>query len=312
VRAGIFGTDDDPQCAAVMRELRGLGADPVLLRADALDEGLPLSFADGRVLYGGQPMDDLRGCYVRSVPLPSAPAFSRDGGLRLYRDWHVQYMHSVERASVYVSWLLSLGDRGCRLINPPHAASVLQYKPYQLDVLRELGAPVPRTLISNDPKAVRAFAREVKRVVFKPVMGGALTRALDRAALSELDAIRSSPVTFQERIDGDDVRVMLAGGRIISAVAIRTPAQHLDFRADPVYASGEARYEPVKLPRRVAGQCRAAARRCGLLFAGVDLKRTAAGDFVFLELNSSPIYLDVELKLGHPISEEVAKLVVGW
>jgi len=52
-------------------------------------------------------------------------------------------------------------------------------------------------------------------------------------------------------------------------------------------------------------------RRCGLVFAGIDIKRTPAGEWVFLELNSSPIYLDVEHKLGHPISRAIAELIVG-
>ncbi len=41
------------------------------------------------------------------------------------------------------------------------------------------------------------------------------------------------------------------------------------------------------------------------------MRRAAAGDWVFRELNSSPVYLDVERKLGHPISRAIAELVVG-
>ena len=168
---------------------------------------------------------------------------------------------------------------------------------------------MPRTLLSNDPDAVRAFAAEVKEVIFKPLMGGAVTRLLSEV-MDELDAVRSSPVIFQQRIHGDDLRVMLAGDTVVSCVAIRTPVQHLDFRDDPAYNGGEARYEDVELPEAIAQQCRRAARLNGLLFAGIDIKRTPAGEYVFLELNSSPIYLDVERKLGHPISAAIAKLLV--
>ncbi len=41
------------------------------------------------------------------------------------------------------------------------------------------------------------------------------------------------------------------------------------------------------------------------------MRRATAGDWVFRELNSSPVYLDVERKLGHPISRAIAELVVG-
>ncbi|MCA2981903.1 MAG: ATP-grasp domain-containing protein [Myxococcaceae bacterium] len=311
LRVGLFGTDDDPQVHAVAREIRALGAEDVLLRADALDVGLPVSERDGRLLYRGVDVTEVPGVYLRSIPAAYAPAMERDDELVLYEDWFERYMQERERASFYVAWLLELQRRGARLVNGPTAASVLQYKPFQLNVLRSLGAPVPRTLLSNDPDAVRAFHAEVKDVIYKPLTGGAVTRALDDETLAQLEAVRAAPVIFQERIAGDDLRVMLAGDDVVSSVAIRTPSQHLDFRDDPVYSSGDAGYEPVELPEGVVRQCRAAARACNLVFAGIDIKRTPDGRWVFLELNSSPIYLDVELKLGHPISRAIAELVVG-
>ena len=308
MRVGILGTDDDPQVHAVARELRALGADDVLIRADALDVGLPLSELDGRTHYRGVDVDDLEGFYLRSVPAAYAPYVEKDDELVLYEDWFARYMQERERASFFIAWLLKLQERDVRLINPPHAASVLQYKPFQLHALRTVGAHVPRTLISNDPDAVRAFHAEVKDVIYKPVTGGAITRALDAETLEALEAVRGSPVIFQERIVGDDLRVMLAGEDVISSVAIRTPDQHLDFRADPVYSDGDATYEEVRLPDQVQDLCRKAALKCGLVFAGIDIKQTPSGEWVFLELNSSPIYLDVELKLGHSISRAIASV----
>lgn len=311
MKIGIFGSDDDPQVHAVAKEVRALGAEDVLIRPDAFYEGLPLSNRDGRFIYRGLDTTELEGFYLRSIPAPYAPAMEKDDELVLYDDWFVRYMHDRERASFYVAWLLSLQTRGVRLVNPPHAASVLQYKPFQLDALRSVGAQVPKTLISNDPVAIRAFKEEIGDVIFKPVMGGAITERLEGEALERLDDVTTSPVIFQETIGGDDLRVMLAGDDVVSSVAIRTPSQHLDFRDDPVYSGGQASYEEVTLPDAVVEQCRRAARLCGLAFAGIDIKRAPDGRWVFLELNSSPIYLDVEWKLGHPISRAIAELVVG-
>ena len=191
----------------------------------------------------------------------------------------------------------------------------MQSKPLQLELLRRLGAPLPRTLISNDPQQIRAFhAAEVASggdVIFKPLLGGAITRLLDGAVLDQLEAVRAAPVIFQQRIHGDDIRVVLVGDRLVSAVAIRTPQSHLDFRDDPVYCSGSAAYEPVLLPEAVLALCRRAAAACGLVFAGIDLKHTPGGEWLFLELNSSPVYLDVERKLEHPISAALAELLIG-
>lgn len=311
MQVGIFGNHADPQVHTVTTALRALGADVVLVPDDALERGVPVSELDGRVQVQGVDLSALEGVYLRSVPMPSVPVLARDDTLLLYEDWFGRYMQSRERAAFYVAWLLMLQRRGARLINPPHAASVLQFKPFQLDALRACGAPVPRTLISNDPAAVRAFASSVPDVIFKPLLGGALTRRLADVPAADLEAVTQSPVIFQERILGDDVRVMLADDEVVSSVAIRTPAQHLDFRGDPAYAGGAATYEDVPLPDAVVTCARTVARACGLRFAGLDLKRTPDGRWVFLELNSSPTWLDVERKLGHPISRAVAELVVG-
>lgn len=309
MRVGIFGEDQDPQCQAMAKALGDLGVDNVLIRSDAFEAGLPLSFVDGSTYYRGVCLDDLRGFYLRFIPAPYAPYLEKDDALVLYEDWFTRYMQSRERASFFVSWLLRLQHQGALLVNPPHAASVLQYKPFQLDVLRKLGAQIPRTLISNDPAAVRTFHAEVRDVIFKPVMGGALTRKLDAETLEQLEAITASPVIFQQRAPGADLRIMLVGEEIVSSVEIVTPEQHLDFRGDDVYSSGKAEYREVALPERVKDFCRKAARECGLEFAGIDIKQQG-DDWVFLELNSSPIYLDVERKLGHGITAALARHIV--
>ncbi len=76
--------------------------------------------------------------------------------------------------------------------------------------------------------------------------------------------MRGARVIFQERVDGDDVRVMLAGDEVVSAAAIRTPRQHLDC------------YEQVLVPDDVHARCRRAARECGLVCAGIDLKQPSS------------------------------------
>lgn len=309
MRIGIFGEGSDPQCAAVAQEASALGADTLYIDSRAMDEGKPLSMLDGKTFYQGESVDDVKGFYVRSVPAPSVPAMKKDDSLVLYEDWFTAFTQTRERSAYFLAWLLQLSHRGATLVNGPHAASVMQHKPYQLHALRSLGAKVPRTLISNDPAAIRAFHAEVKDVIYKPVMGGATTRSLDAEALERLDAVTASPVIFQERIPGDDIRVTLVGDEIVSCVAIVTPEQHLDFRDDPVYSSGEAMYREVVLPEPVQRFCRAAAKACGLSLAGIDLKQRGK-DFVFLELNSSPIYMDVEQKTGHRISRAIARRVV--
>lgn len=306
-RVGIFGAADDLQVRAVARECGLLGLGVVVIPPDAFERGGLLSFDGARTIFGDDCLDDLQGYYVRAVPVPQPPVERQaDGAVVMYRDWYTAYMHSKERAAFFTGWLLQLQQRGVRLLNGPQAGAVAQSKPFQLEVLRSVGATVPETLITNDPARVRAFASAHPDAIFKPMLGGAITQPLDAAALERLGALGNAPVTFQSRAPGDDLRVMMVGGEVVSSVAIETPAQHLDFRADPAYQAGQARYREVTIPEHVVAPLRRAAAILGLEFAGIDIKH--AGDaWVVLELNSSPIYLDVELKLGHGISRAIAR-----
>lgn len=307
MRIGIFGDEEDLQCQEIAKAIFERGAQAVLIDANALDEEVPCAFDELASYVGSVRVDGIPSFFLRFIPAPYAPHMEKDGELVLYDDWFTAYMHERERASFYVSLLLNLLESGASMVNPPQAASVLQYKPFQLHAMKNLGIPTPRTLITNDPGRVKAFAREVKEVIFKPLMGGAITRMLDEAALGELALVRRSPVIFQERVHGEDLRVMLVDGSIVSSAAIEVEA--LDFRDDETYASGRATYHEVKLPARIEAMCRKAASRCGLTFAGIDIKHRG-DDWVFLELNSSPVYLDVEHKLGHPITAALADCLV--
>lgn len=314
-RIALLGPPDDAQLLAVAWELERRGAVVLVVPSDALELHRPVALWEGRLVIDGQRLDDLEAVYVRSLPSPHPPLVAAGGELVLRRDWFAGYMQARERSGFLMAALLCLEAAGVRLVNPPQAGAALQSKPLQLELLRRLGAALPRTLISNDPERIRAFhAAEVAgggEVIFKPLLGGATTRLLDGAVLEQLEAVRAAPVIFQQRIHGDDIRVVLVGDALVSAVAIRTPQPHLDFRDDPVYSAGGASYEPVSLPEPVVQLCRGAAAACGLVFAGIDLKHTASGEWLFLELNSSPVYLDVELKLGHPISAALADLLMG-
>ena len=124
MRIGIFGEGSDPQCAAVAQEASALGADTLYIDSRAMDEGKPLSMLDGKTFYQGEPVDDVKGFYVRSVPVPSVPAMKKDDSLVLYEDWFTAFTQTRERSAYFLAWLLQLSHRGATLVNgPPRPAS---------------------------------------------------------------------------------------------------------------------------------------------------------------------------------------------
>ncbi|HHC73943.1 MAG TPA: ATP-grasp domain-containing protein [Thiothrix sp.] len=196
-----------------------------------------------------------------------------------------------------------------RLINPPSASMVSRRKPYQLSVLRRLGCPLPDTLISNHYPDVKAFIQQHNGlngdVILKPAAGGALTLTPEHISEERLKRIRFAPAIFQQRIHGSDIRVVVVDDQVVSAAKINVPDHTLDFRGDQTYQQGQITYDTITLPKKIAALCVAVTQQLGLVIGGIDLKLTATGDFYFLECNSSPIYLDVERKLQHPITEMI-------
>ncbi len=308
MKIALFGSRADPHGEALAAQLRRRGAEVASVEPEALERAVPVRDDGVEMVLGGTRIDDVQGAIVRAVPLPSAPAVEREGRWVLHDDWFAGYMHSRERAALYACWLRGLEHAGVPVVNPALASAAVAFKPFQLRVLRRLGARVPRTLVTNDPEEVRRFAEVEREVVYKPVEGGALARLLDAEAMERLELLRRAPAIFQERIRGADVRAVLVGGRVVSSVEIAGMEEGgpIDFRADPSYVRGDAEYRPAPLPPEVERCCAEAARACGLIVAGVDLKRSG-GEWTFLELNSAPRYLDVERKVG----DEITAAIVG-
>jgi glutathione synthase/RimK-type ligase-like ATP-grasp enzyme len=169
-------------------------------------------------------------------------------------------------------------------------------KGFQIAALHQAGLPVPRTLWTNDPEAVRRFAGD-NRVVYKPVAGGAATRELGPEDLTDerLRTLKGAPVTFQELLEGDNYRVYCLDGRVIAQ--IRVTSKEIDFRQN------EEVVEETELSPEVQAQCLKAAEVIGMRWTGMDLRADASGTLKFLELNSSPMFLGFDARAGTKIRE---------
>jgi glutathione synthase/RimK-type ligase-like ATP-grasp enzyme len=167
-----------------------------------------------------------------------------------------------------------------------------------------LGMSLPATTLTNDPDAVRAFAARHPRAIVKPVQGGAHTRPVTPAHLPDenLKALALAPVTLQEEVAGTNIRVFVAGARVL---ACEVRADTLDFRdtADPVIVRHD-------LPPATEAMCRNIAAALELLWTGIDLRLTREGRYVFLEANPSPMFLGFQRRCGLPLTESLAALLL--
>jgi hypothetical protein len=203
----------------------------------------------------------------------------------------------------------------CRWVNPRAADDTAHRKPYQWAMAQRLGIPVPRTLVTTDPDAARSFVTEAAphRVVFKPFLATTQswreTRIVGPRDLERLDLVRFAPVIFQHYVSGVDLRVTMVGEQVFAA---EIDARGTSYPFDVRMVIGEVQMRAIELPRAVQDALLALQRRLGLDYGAIDLRRTEAGEFFFLEVNPAGQWLFVEqrtgLQIGLAMSDLLARL----
>ncbi len=228
---------------------------------------------------------------------------------------------SVEESRRVVHGVLA--SLTCFVLDPWGRIRLAETKELQLELARALGLEVPRTLVTNDPAAVRAFWDECgERVVTKMMASFAIreegrekvvfTNPIAAADLEALDGLRLCPMTFQERLDkARELRVTIVGRRVFAA-AIDSGAlerARTDWRREGLALID--RWQPCALPADVERKLLALMDVFGLNYGAADFIVTPEGRHVFLELNPAGEYFWLERENGLPISAALADVLLG-
>ncbi len=259
-------------------------------------------------VVSGADLDACGAHLVRALPSPFVvPAPAEPAASVARRAFEAQ-----ERVLLAHAALAAAEAHGTRVINPC-AALPFESKLYQLGAFARASLPVPRTIVTSLPLAaerfVDALAAAGAQALAKPLIGGATARLVDGAVRERFATLSASPIIVQERIVGDDVRVTVVDGKVVSAVVIESDA--IDYRDDPAYAAGRARYRVTELPDDALTLAARAATLCAHRVSGVDLKHARDGRYLLLEANSAPRWLDIEEKTGAPITQAVMAVLAA-
>ncbi len=300
----LCGSLDDSHIRAVYERLREANREPVVLDAQQFPGSL-------RVNLGDQPddirLDDVRigrpaAVYLRSLYQDPA-GYGVDAEQSMSADWRRTLIRFQERNTLLSALLYRWEAAGVAIYNPLSTRRNIT-KPFQLALLARAGLPVPRTLWSNDPEEVRRFAA-LGPVIYKPVSGGAYTQQLTGRDLTSqrLAKLSAAPVTFQELLPGDDIRVYVIDGEVKARLRIVTEA--LDFR------QAEESIECIDLPAAVDAQCIGATAVLGLRYTGMDLKADAEGTLRILELNPSAMFLGFDEMAGTDVEGDLVAALLS-
>jgi ATP-grasp ribosomal peptide maturase len=200
-------------------------------------------------------------------------------------------------------------------MNHPGREGDAAYKPRQLAVAARCGLAVPRTLITNDPRAVTAFADSLAGPLVVKMLGanvrideGAMqvahTHLMTDTDLADLDGVRATAHMFQGWVDkAHEARVVVVGERQFAiGIHAGTDAARIDWRADYDALS----YTVLSPPAAVADALRRFMDAFGLTYGAFDFVVTPQRRWVFLECNPGGQYGWLEGHTGLPITDTVA------
>ncbi|MFO0628504.1 MAG: MvdD family ATP-grasp ribosomal peptide maturase [Polyangiales bacterium] len=309
------GPEADPCVPLVCRAIEARGGEMVavdLARFPAdLALALELDGAAARGTLDGVRLDDIDATWIRHLTPGGLPE-------TLGREEREACAAQAEAAL----WVVA-GCVGGYQLDPPEAVCAVPSKARQQQVAAAFGLDVPRTLVTNDPEAVRAFARRAPGgVVCKLIESGTVsvrqsdgTRAFPTTALDAEDlagdglaGLALSPMLVQERLDKAlELRVTVVGARTF--VAAVDPRGAVDVRLDPALMRALRPFDG--LPDAVRARLLALLDHFGLDFATLDVVLTRDGRWVLLEVNTTSFFDHVEVCAGLPISGAVAELLLG-
>jgi glutathione synthase/RimK-type ligase-like ATP-grasp enzyme len=187
----------------------------------------------------------------------------------------------------------------CMVINRPACATSNYSKPYQLRQMAAAGFLVPRTLVTNIPRAARYFIRDLGgSVIFKGVSNlKTAPQVVQLQHLKQLSRLEHCSAQFQEFIPGEDFRVTVVDA---APFVTRIIGGEPDLGC-PVEGS---------LSSEVLHQCVRFTRQQGLVMSGIDLRRTFTGRVYAFELNPYPLFTYYEAEEQPRITEGVVEYLV--
>lgn len=191
-------------------------------------------------------------------------------------------------------------------VNSMNAFELHKKKAYLTNQFAQNGIRVPKTLITNEKEALLRFYEENnKKIIYKPVLGGAFTQRITEHELTEdyLKTLKVSPVQFQECIEGVDIRVYAYKENLYS---VRIEADSLDFREDE-----NAKLIPTELPENIKQDCFKMMKIADLKYSGIDIRLSNEGEFVFIEANPAPMFIHAEKVTGFPLTRELINLLIN-
>ncbi|MBR8833203.1 MAG: MvdD family ATP-grasp ribosomal peptide maturase [Stigonema ocellatum SAG 48.90 = DSM 106950] len=227
---------------------------------------------------------------------------------------------SIQESRVTILGMIS-SIRGFHLDPLPNIRRA-ENKQLQLQVAKELGLDIPRTLTTNNPLAVKQFAQECRQGMITKMLSSfaiyddkgrekvVFTNPISSADLDNLDGLRFCPMTFQENVPKAlELRITIVGKQVFTAAV---NSQSLDKARYDWRKQGIAlldAWQVYTLPQDVEKKLLNLMANFGLNYGAIDIILTPDNRYVFLEVNPGGEFFWLERCPGLPISQALAQVL---
>ncbi len=203
--------------------------------------------------------------------------------------------------------------RGVRVFSPPVSILRLMDRLACTVSLRMAGAPMPPTVVTEDPQVARAAVRRFGGAVFKPLFstkarGMILVEDGPEADAAIVGFAQANPVMYvQKKLDlsGQDLGMVFLDGAYLCTYARVSGA---DTWNTTIHSGG--RYAPYEPSAELIEMARQAQAPFGLSFTTVDVALTDTGPIVF-EVSAFGGFRGVKEGCGLDAAALVADMVIG-
>lgn len=219
---------------------------------------------------------------------------------------------SLEEIIFRLDILHSLEKLGVLVINPPKAIEISVDKYYSLNLLRQAGLPIPRTVATENPEeALKAFGELGKDIVTKPLFGSrgvGSTRISDSEIATRIFralTYHHNVIYLQEYVEHgfSDIRAFVIGERVVASM-------RREAKSWKTNVSLGAKPKPIKLSGELEDLAVKASRTIGCKVAGIDIIESQKGPLV-VEINSQPGWRGLQRVAEVNIADEIIKYIIS-
>ncbi|NVM05271.1 MAG: RimK family alpha-L-glutamate ligase [Candidatus Helarchaeota archaeon] len=205
---------------------------------------------------------------------------------------------------------------GSKVINISRGIHKSKDKMRCLQLLAMQKIPVPRTVITREPKNLVNAVKIVGGVpvILKPLYGSQGMGVILAESIKAVESIIGTLWDLEQNIliqqyvsesKGKDIRAFVVGGQVLASM--RRVAKADEFRSN-IHRGGTG--EKVELSEDIKKIAVNAAKVMELEIAGVDILETSNGPLV-MEVNSSPGFEELEKVTGINIAEKIVDYAVS-